>query len=55
MLSPLKVRIVASAVITKVDRGEGEINTILDGYGLAGEDRDLVVAEVIAKRPDIAV
>lgn len=49
-----KIRIIANACITRYNNGEGDIITIVDSYNLTQEDRDLVLAEIYAKRPDIA-
>jgi len=49
-----QIRIIASACITRYNGGEREITGIVDSYGMAQEDRELVLAEICAKRPDIA-
>lgn len=48
-----KIRIIAAACITRHDNGEGDIDTIVDSYNLAPDDRALVMAEIYARRPDI--
>lgn len=49
-----KIRIIANACITRYDSGEGDILSIVGSYNLAQEDKDLVLAEIFTKRPDIA-
>lgn len=49
-----KIRIIANACLTRYDAGEGEIETIVDSYNMSTEDRTLVLAEIYAKRPDLA-
>jgi hypothetical protein len=48
-----KIRIIANACITRYDSGEGEITAIVDSYNLITEDRELVLAQVYTKRPEI--
>ncbi|MGG1555012.1 hypothetical protein [Paenibacillus ferrarius] len=48
-----KVRILANACITRLDGGEGDITAIVDSYNLSTEDRELVLAQIYAKRPEI--
>lgn len=55
MAKPMyQIRIIASACITRYNGGERDVSNIVDSYGMAQEDRDLVLAEIYAKRPDIA-
>lgn len=54
-MAAYKIRIIANACITRYDAGEGTIIAIVDSYNLASDDRDLVLAQIIAKRPDIEV
>lgn len=49
-----KIRIIANACITRYNGGEREITDIVDSYNMSAEDRDLVLAEIYTKRPDIA-
>ena len=48
-----KIRIIANACITRYNRGERTMNDIVTSYNMTSDDRDLVVAEITAKRPDI--
>ncbi|TMV49348.1 hypothetical protein FE783_12595 [Paenibacillus mesophilus] len=48
-----KIRIIANACITRYDMGEREITDIVNSYNMATDDRNLVLAEIYAKRPDI--
>lgn len=48
-----KIRILANACITRYERGERTMNDIIDSYVITPEDRDLVVAEIISKQPDL--
>jgi len=50
-----KIRIIANACITRHNGGERGITDIVESYNMAQDDRELVLAEVYAKRPDIAV
>lgn len=55
MTTPMyKIRILANACITRYDRGERTMNDIIDSYSNATEeDKNLVKAEIISKRPEI--
>lgn len=48
-----KIRIVANACITRYERGERTMNDIVSSYTMTEEDKALVVAEIVAKRPEI--
>jgi hypothetical protein len=52
-MAAYKIRIIANACITRYNNGEGDIVTIVDSYNLSVEDKQLVLAEIYAKRPDI--
>ena len=52
-MAAYKVRIIARACITRYDAGEGDMLAIVDSYNLAEEDRQLVLAQIAAWRPDI--
>ena len=52
-MAEYKIRIIARACITRYDAGEGNMLAIVDSYNLAPEDRDLVLAQIAAWRPDI--
>ena len=55
MAKPMyQIRIIANACITRYNSGEREITDIVASYNMAQEDSDLVLAEIYAKRPDIA-
>lgn len=49
-----KIRIIARACITRYNNGEREITDIVDSYNLSADNRELVLAEIFAQRPDIA-
>ncbi|MDQ0114345.1 hypothetical protein [Paenibacillus harenae] len=49
-----KARIYANGTITKYSNGEGTIVEIVATYNLSEEDANQVLAEVYAKRPDLA-
>ncbi|MDH2334297.1 hypothetical protein [Paenibacillus polymyxa] len=53
-MSMPRVRICANACITRLERGEPDVIVILDSYPLAEDDRNLVLAEIYSKRPDLA-
>lgn len=53
MFPDYKVRIFANACITRVTRGEKDIQAVLDSYGLDAENANLIKAEIMSKRPDI--
>lgn len=53
MLAAYKIRIFANACLTRFDAGEGAIDDIVDSYNLANDDRNLVLAQIYAKRPEI--
>ncbi|MEK8131238.1 hypothetical protein WMW72_25350 [Paenibacillus filicis] len=48
-----KIRIIASACITRYDSGEREISDIVSSYNMASEDRDLVLAHVYSRKPEL--
>lgn len=52
-MAAYKIRIIANACLTRFDAGEGEITAIVDSYNLGTEDRELVLAQIYAKRPNI--
>lgn len=52
-MAAYKIRIIASACLTRYDAGEGDIETIVDSYNLSEEDRPLVLAQIYAKRPEL--
>lgn len=52
-MAAYKIRIIANACLTRYDSGEGQIETIVDSYNLTVEDRDLVLAQIYAKRPEL--
>ncbi|MCQ4363128.1 hypothetical protein KQR54_18690 [Mycobacterium gordonae] len=55
MAKPMyQIRIIANACITRYNGGEREITDIVGSYNMAADDRDLVLAEIYTKRPDIA-
>lgn len=52
-MAAYKIRIIANACLTRYDAGDGEIEGIVDSYNLSTEDRQLVLAQVYSKRPEI--
>lgn len=52
MMALYKIRILANASITRYDAGE-TIEDAVDSYNLPAEERNLVLAQVYVKRPDI--
>lgn len=53
MFQDYKVRVFANACITRYDRGEKDINAILNSYNLTEENANLIKAESTSKRPEI--
>lgn len=53
MFPDYKVRVFANACITRHDRGELDIQKIVDSYKLDEANANLIKAEIMAKRPDI--
>jgi len=54
MAKPMyQIRIIANACITRYNSDEGDIDSIVNSYNLAKADKELVLAEVYTKRPDI--
>ncbi|WP_161601337.1 hypothetical protein [Paenibacillus luteus] len=49
-----KARIYANGTITKFGYGEGRVIEIVASYGLSAEDSAQILAEVYARRPDLA-
>ncbi|WP_282939009.1 hypothetical protein [Paenibacillus sp. RC67] len=52
-MSMPKIRIIANACLTRCDSGEGQIIPIVDSYNMSSEDRDLVLAQIHTKRPEM--
>ncbi|WP_214687090.1 hypothetical protein [Exiguobacterium sp. s163] len=52
-MAMFKIRILANACITRYERGERTMNDIIDSYVITAEDRELVVAEIVSKKPDL--
>lgn len=52
-MAMFKIRILANACITRHERGERTMNDIIDSYVITAEDRELVVAEIVSKKPDL--
>lgn len=48
-----KIRIIANACITRHERGERSMNDIIEGYNMEADDKALVTAEIISKRPNL--
>ncbi|MFB9330085.1 hypothetical protein ACFFSY_29430 [Paenibacillus aurantiacus] len=53
-MSMFIIRIIANACITRYNRGERQVEGIVNSYtALNEEDRELVYAEIYTKRPDL--
>lgn len=50
-----QIRVIANACITRYSNGESGIMDIVDSYGMSQEESDLILAEIYASRPDIAL
>ncbi|MCK9862041.1 hypothetical protein [Paenibacillus sp. ATY16] len=48
-----KIRIIASACLTRYNAGECNIETIIDSYDLQVEDRELIIDQIKIKRPEL--
>ncbi|NIK70900.1 hypothetical protein [Paenibacillus sp. BK720] len=48
-----KIRIIASACLTRYNAGEGNIETVIHSYDLPEEDRELVIDNIKIKRPEL--
>jgi len=53
-LADFKIRITGNACITRYNNGERSIDTIVDSYNPAAEDKERILEYVYSKRPDIA-
>lgn len=53
MLKDYQVRVIANACITRYDRGEKDINVVVGSYNLSEGNKNLVLAQIYAFRPDI--
>lgn len=56
LLKDYQVRVIANACITLYNRAEGEgkdMIKIVDGYNFTNENKNLVLAQIYAYRPDI--
>lgn len=54
MTLPLhKIRIIANACLIRYDAGEGEIADIVASYQFEEADRNIVMAEIKARRPEL--
>ncbi|KZE81472.1 hypothetical protein AV545_08245 [Paenibacillus jamilae] len=52
-LTEAQMRICAHACITRYERGEGDIATIMGSYALNEEQREQVVKIILSKRSDL--
>ncbi|MDR6777511.1 MULTISPECIES: hypothetical protein [Paenibacillus] len=52
-LTEAQLRICAHACITRYDRGEGDIATILGSYALDEKQREQVMKIILSKRSDL--
>lgn len=48
-----KIRIIANACITRYERGERSMNDIINSYTMEADDKELVIAEITAKKPEL--
>ncbi|MGS5018809.1 hypothetical protein MF625_002134 [Paenibacillus polymyxa] len=53
-LTEAQMRICAHACITRYDRGEGDISTIMGSYALNEEQREHVMKIILSTRSDLA-
>jgi len=53
MFLDYKVRVIANACITRHDRGESNIQKVINGYNIDEANANLIRAEIMVKRPDI--
>ncbi|KAF6565908.1 hypothetical protein G9G63_07000 [Paenibacillus sp. EKM202P] len=52
-LTEAQIRICAHACITRYERGEGDIATIMGSYALNEEEREQVMKIILSKRSDL--
>ncbi|AUO05449.1 hypothetical protein NS115_06055 [Paenibacillus jamilae] len=52
-LTEAQIRICANACITRYERGEGDIATIMGSYALNEEQREQVMTNIFSKRSDL--
>ncbi|WP_058829102.1 hypothetical protein [Paenibacillus polymyxa] len=52
-LTEAQMRICAHACITRYERGEGNIATIMESYALNEEEREQVMKIILSKRSDL--
>lgn len=52
-LADFKIRITGNACITRYNNGERSIDTIVDSYNPAAEDKERILEYVYTKRPDL--
>jgi hypothetical protein len=50
-----KIRIIGNACITRYDAGEAPMSAVIGSYNLSAEDRELVEAHIVSRRPDIEI
>lgn len=55
MLTPLKVKVVAKACTIRYDRGEDDIQAVVESYAFDADNNALIYAEIVSQRPDIVV
>jgi len=48
-----KLRILANASITRLERGESDITAIVKGYSVKAGEQETILAEIQKRRPDI--
>ena len=53
VLADYKIRVIARACVTRYERGEGDISTIVKSYSMDEENENLVFAYIYVIRPDI--
>lgn len=52
-MAMFKIRVIANACITRWERGERTMNDIINGYNMQDDDKALVTAEIISKKPKL--
>ncbi|WP_149094443.1 hypothetical protein [Paenibacillus terrae] len=52
-LTEAQLRICAHACITRYDRGEGDVATIIGSYALDEQEREKVMEIILSKRSDL--
>ncbi|WP_165867406.1 hypothetical protein [Paenibacillus pinisoli] len=53
MLTQIEVSVIAQACTIRYDRGETDIQSVVESYGFSDDHNALVFATILSKRPDI--